>query len=153
MTRSAHRLAVEPVGWVWRYLSIPFVDRGLTRDGCDCWGLYRLIVLEQTGLKLPEYPGIEAGAALAKFRAILRAAEGPEWAEIGAALVRPFDAVLMRGLIERDGQRFSRPIHIGCVVEPGKLIHIEAGAGVTFVDYQRDPRVKNRINGFYRRLT
>lgn len=139
-----------PGDWTWSYIGIPFVDRGLTRDGCDCWGLFRLIVLEQSGLKLPEYPDIAAGASLAKLRAIIAASEGPDWIEVGAGEERALDCVLMRGLIEHDGHRHSRPIHMGCVVEPGTLIHIEAGAGVTVVDYRRDMRVKNRVSNFYR---
>lgn len=133
-----------------RYYGIPFVDRGLTRDGCDCWGLARLCILEQTGIKLPEYPEIGAGANLQKLRAITAAAEGPEWIEIAAGDERAFDLVLLKGQLEHEGRKHSRPIHVGCVVAPGTLIHIEAGSEVSVVDYRAHPRMKHRVTGFYR---
>ena len=133
-----------------RYYGIPFVDRGLTRDGCDCWGLVRLVILEQTGIKLPAYPEISPGASLTKLRTILAAADGPEWLEIHPGQEKPFDVVLMKGIVLHDGTRHQRPIHIGCVIEPGTLIHIEQGSDVTVIDYLSHPRMKHRIAGFYR---
>lgn len=133
-----------------RYYGIPFIDRGLTRDGCDCWGLCRLVILEQTGIKLPEYPEIDGGATLAKLRTIIAAADGPEWIEIPAGQERAFDVGLMKGIVLHDGKRHQRPIHIGCVVESGTLIHIEEGCEVTVVDYRSHPRIRHRITGFYR---
>ena len=133
-----------------RYYGIPFLDRGLTRDGCDCWGLARLIILEQTGIKLPAYPELEPGASLAKLRKITVETSGPEWIEIAPGSERAFDVALMKGIVLHDGKRHQRPIHIGCVVTPGTLIHIEIGNEVTVVDYRSHPRMKHRISGFYR---
>ena len=143
------RAASRPL-WVSRYFGIPFIDRGLTRDGCDCWGLVRLVILEQTGVKLPGYPEIGRGATLAKLRTIFAAADGPEWLEMHPAQETAFDVVLMKGLVEHEGSKHQRPIHIGCVVEPGTLIHIEEGCEVTVVDYRSHPRVTHRVTGFYR---
>lgn len=143
------RTASRPL-WVSQYFGIPFIDRGLTRDGCDCWGLVRLVILESTGVKLPEYPEISQGASLTKLRTILAAADGPEWSEINAGNERAFDVVLMKGIVLHDGKRHQRPIHIGCVIAPGMLIHIEQGSDVTVVDYRTHPRMKHRITGFYR---
>jgi hypothetical protein len=143
------RAASRPL-WVSRYYGIPFIDRGLTRDGCDCWGLVRLVIMEQTGVRLPEYPEIGRGATLSKLRAILAAADGPEWLEVDPGQEKAFDVVLMRGLVEHDDRKHQRPIHIGCVVTPGTLIHIEDGCEVTVVDYRSHPRMKHRLTGFYR---
>lgn len=42
--------------WVGGYVGIPFVSKGRTRDGCDCWGLFRMVAQEQFGIKgLPDY--------------------------------------------------------------------------------------------------
>ncbi len=141
------RLSVQ---WPAEYLPIPFVDRGLTRAGCDCYGLYRLILLEQTGHALPEHPDVAAGETLAKLRNILAAAKSAEWTKVEPGDELGFDVVLMRGQFEAEGRKHSRPIHMGCVVEPGVLIHTEEGAGVTLAPYREHPRIRSRVESFWR---
>lgn len=43
--------------WVERYLGIPYLERGRTLDGCDCWGLVRLVLKERFGIELPSLDG------------------------------------------------------------------------------------------------
>lgn len=136
--------------WTERYLAIPFVDRGARFTGCDCHGLAELIFREELGVSLPAYEGIKPGDDPAKLREILRAAATPIWKEISAGEEREFDLVLMRGIVAAEGRRASRPIHIGMVVQPGRLIHIEQGTGVSVVDYRRHPSVKHRVISFHR---
>jgi hypothetical protein len=94
---------------------------------------------------------IEPGAMLAKVRTIAAAVNpGGTWEEIPAGGEREFDAVLMRAQFEAEGRAHSRPIHIGVVVSPGSLIHTEDGAGVTVVDYRAHPRIRNRVQSFWR---
>lgn len=138
--------------WAAEYLGIPFRDRGLTRAGCDCWGLYRMIVLERAGVALPEYPDIPAGASLEKLETILAAAGGADWNQVAVGAERPLDCVLMKGLIVHGGAKHVAEIHIGCVVAPGTLIHIERGCEVTLADYRNHPRVKRRVVGFFRHV-
>ena len=47
------RLGTSIPSWVARYIGIPFRDRGLARDGADCWGLARIVYLERFGIALP----------------------------------------------------------------------------------------------------
>lgn len=136
--------------WVEKYLGIPFKERGLTREGCDCWGLVRLILLEQMDLHLPEHPEISEGATLAKLRTIVAAAASPTWHEVVRGSECVYDVVLMRGHVEHAEHKYQRPIHIGLVVVPGTLIHVEVGSNVSITDYRRDIRTKNRVHGFYR---
>jgi cell wall-associated NlpC family hydrolase len=131
-------------------LYIPFKERGCDYHGCDCWGLVRLILLEQQNIELPTYSEVEEGANLQKLKAIGGAALSEQWEEITKGDERAFDVVLMKGQIEHEGSKYSRPIHIGCVVKPGMLIHIELGSEVSVVDYRNHPRVKHRVVGFYR---
>ncbi|MCQ2082740.1 MAG: NlpC/P60 family protein [Lachnospiraceae bacterium] len=39
--------------WVNKYVGIPFVSLGRTMEGCDCYGLIRLILLNEYNYKLP----------------------------------------------------------------------------------------------------
>jgi cell wall-associated NlpC family hydrolase len=137
--------------WTYRYMRIPFVDRGATRAGCDCWGLCALIFAEQLGIMLPDYTNVAAGDWRGKVRQITQTSvAGEEWEEITAGAERAFDVVLMRGQFRHEGRAHSRPVHVGVVVYPGVLIHIEHGVGVTMVPYRRHMLIKNRVQAFYR---
>jgi len=39
-----------------KFVGIPFVDRGRTFDGCDCWGLICILYYEIYNIILPDYP-------------------------------------------------------------------------------------------------
>ena len=137
------------MSWAQTYLGIPFVDRGETRSGCDCWGLLKLILKEQCGYDVSAHEDVEAGDMLAKVRKIMRGAEDdPQWQRVEKE--QAFDGVLMRGQVRVEGRTRGRPIHVGVVVQPGTLIHVEHGSGVTIVDYKRHPMIKNRVLAFYR---
>lgn len=136
--------------WAASYLHIPFVDRGLTHDGCDCWGLYRLIMLEQKRIELPAWPDIPAGADAEKLDRILSEAEAPQWENVQTGQEREFDVVLMRGVIRVEDTKHMAPIHIGCVTSPNQLIQIERGSGVTIGNYKSHIKIRRRIQAFYR---
>lgn len=137
--------------WAAAYLRIPFLDRGNDRSGCDCWGLLRLILAEQCGIALPDYAGtVEAGDWKTKVRELTGGAAGADWREIEKGRERAFDGVLMRGQFRNEGRLHSRPVHVGVVIDPGRLIHTEAGSGVTIADYRNHPAMRSRVVGFYR---
>ncbi|MCI0636482.1 MAG: NlpC/P60 family protein, partial [Actinobacteria bacterium] len=73
--------------WVSVYSAVvPYLSRGRTREGADCWGLVRLVLGEQFGLWLPDYLSeyAEASARAEVSRAIT--ARVDEWVR-----VRPLD--------------------------------------------------------------
>lgn len=124
-----------------RYVGIPYLDRGRSIAGCDCWGLVRLVTAELRGVTLPSY--VERYVTAADRRAIesLIRGELAPWAIIAAGQEQPFDAVLMR-----EGRV---PRHIGLVVEPGRLLHVSEG-GESQIERYRVPPLIHRIVGFYR---
>lgn len=136
--------------FAFAYLGIPFKDRGASRDGADCWGLVSVIFRERLGISLPLYPEVESVRDPAMFRTFVRESKGEQWEEIPAGSEQPYDVVLMRGVVEAEGRKASRPIHVGCVVQPGRLIHTEQGVGVSIVNYRTHPSVKHRVIAFYR---
>jgi cell wall-associated NlpC family hydrolase len=135
--------------WAESYITIPYRDRGESHDGCDCWGLLRLIFKEQLNREISSHADVAAGDLMAKARKIIKNSEASdEWERVDKE--KPFDAVLMKGQVRVEGAVRSLPIHIGLVISPGKMIHIEKGSGVTIAEYRRHIKIKSRVLGFYR---
>lgn len=102
--------------WASSYLSIPFVEKGRTRTGVDCYGLVRLIYQEQRGIVLPSY--VEDYATTTDYReitALLRNEVVTQWKEVEMADVQTYDGLIFRLL--------GQPTHFGMVLDPPWFIH------------------------------
>lgn len=142
------------IPWAADYIGIPFVERGRDSDGCDCWGLYRLILLKQVGLEVPSF--VETYRRTTEGETIedairIYGTENEEWTEIEGGSERLFDAVHMVGFFDAGDGRLRRSgMHVGMIVGPGILIHIERGIDAALGFYRTDRTLKRRILGFYR---
>ena len=58
--------------WSTRYIGLPYVIGGRTREGLDCWGLLRLFYQEEKNITLPELPGIVENGVLDISRTIIQ---------------------------------------------------------------------------------
>jgi cell wall-associated NlpC family hydrolase len=138
-----------------RYLSLGFAKGGRERPLVDCWGLYRLIVGEQLGVWLEDYAGTEELRAAARV-AKSEASNWRSWVPVPAGEERPLDLVLLTGLITAAGTVHAAPVHVGCVLEPGRMIDIEETTGVMVRAYRSTSRVRasasvaNRVRGIFR---
>lgn len=98
--------------WWGEYIGLPFLDRGRTRDGLDCWGLVRLVYWEQRGLILPdlggEYLNTRDGDALAP----LLQSHLPAWRSVAPGEF----AVALFTL--PDGR-----LHVGVMVDAQRVLH------------------------------
>jgi len=136
------------------YLRLGFQKGGRARPAVDCWGLYRLIVGEITGLWLSEFAGHEEPMRIARTAA--READAPSWVRVAPGDERGLDAVLMTGLAGEGRGTLMAPIHVGCVLEPGRMIDIEETGGVkvrvfrTTTRLRATPDVANRVRGIFR---
>lgn len=136
------------------YLRLRFLKGGRARPAVDCWGLYRLIVGELRGLWLAEFEGHEEPLRIA--RTAQREASDGGWLPVAPGEERPFDAVLMTGLLGEGRGTLSAPIHVGCVIAPGRLIDIEESGGVKIRAFRSTstlrakPEVANRVRGIFR---
>ena len=88
-------MTMQPPAWVEPYVGVPFADLGRTREGCDCWGLVRLILAEQRGLVLPCYA--TSYRTETNWQGVAReigtAQAGGDWHRIDESEVRAFDVV------------------------------------------------------------
>lgn len=144
------------MSWVNKYIGIPFVDSGRTIDGCDCWGLVRLVLLEEAGIAVESY-GECSTKDLHKIAKLFdKDSKMEPWRTIDIGSERKFDLVLMKGLSSHDRPR-AVDLHVGIVTQPGWLLHIEDTtdsvhmcfrAGV--VGGRPHPAIARRVAGVYR---
>ena len=130
------------MSWSDAYLGLPWADLGRDREGCDCYGLARLVYAEQLGIELPSYAGAYVGATeRAEIAALLDAAEqaGP-WRPVEGPPA-PFDILLFR--------RGRLRSHVGVAIDPRLMLHMdgEAQARVARLDA---PRWRDRFMGAFR---
>lgn len=130
------------MSWANDYVGIPFKWLGYDRDGCSCWGLVRMVAKEQFNLDLPKYDEIEARA---------QKGEGSPNPYFCQGYSIPLKAAKGGDLLHMWALYKSRklPLHVGMVVEPGKVLHIEEGCGSVIVDYRKQP-MNRRVIGAYR---
>ena len=120
-----------------KYAVIPFLDGGRDFDGCDCWGLVRLIYKNELGIVLPTYGEI---SALDVARVAREMDFGKSlWREVERP--KRFDLALLRNLAR--GGLYS---HIGIYVDDKRIMHTTAAMGVT-VHKEKD--LEGMIGGVY----
>lgn len=128
------------------YIGIPHAPGASSLDECDCWGLLRLIYNAHSGRVLPPYSG----------PAWRRGMRDAEKAPIGSAALEYAEKFIPVPLgTERlfDGVLFKIkgfPIHVGMVIEPGWMIHVQQGADSTIEQYRPALMWENRIAGVFR---
>lgn len=133
--------------WLDDYMAIPFRDRGRDRQGCDCWGLARLILAERASIDVPPFDAIATDDTPAVAHTI--AAERGKFLEVERGAELPFDIVTMRAVCEVDGMAWGGEFHMGMVTMPGHLVHTERATGVQHVPFSH-PTVRDRIRRIFR---
>ena len=122
---------------VSKYIGLPFKPLGRDFDGCDCWGLVRLIYNRELDIELPsltyadKFDPIELNALLTS--------EEKHWTSIELGKERPGDVLALRSI---------NP-HVGMIIDNTRMIHIQATTRACIDRYKRIAWAK-RIMGIYR---
>jgi cell wall-associated NlpC family hydrolase len=131
--------------WAAGYVGLPFLEHGRSRAGVDCWGLVRLVYAERLGVALPSYLAGHDGVGRADAEAIARLVRGglaiDGWRAVPAGEERELDGILLR--------TFGHPMHMGVVLAPGRMLHVDRGIDAAIEDY-RGERWRRRVVAFYR---
>ena len=134
--------------WSNDYVGLPFKPYGRSRSGIDCWGLYWLVMKEQAGIMLPAFDTVDFNNGKEISETMLAEREAHEWETVDRLDAYHFDCVLMRGVFAgRANQLEAAPVHVGCFVHPGRVLHIERHTDSVCVQISD---IAYRIAGIYR---
>jgi len=124
-----------------RYIGLPWLDRGRTAAGVDCWGLARLVYAGELGIDLPDWADdyLHAGDRHA-IPSLVDEARSDWVFVLGPA--RPLDLILIR----------QAPWHVGVVIGGGRMLHIPEGHTSCIEPYETG-RWGNRVEGIYRHIS
>ena len=130
--------------WSAPFVGIPYLDKGRSLAGVDCWGLVHLVFTRHLGMAdFPSYADRYASDdERAEISAIVAGeAELPIWSRIGDA-PRPFDILFFR--------RGRWDSHAALVVSGSLMLHTSAAAGQSVIerfDTGRRPTVYRYAGG------
>ena len=126
--------------WVKKYIGIPFVSNGRTMEGCDCYGLVRLVLRNEYGINLPELSDSYTDAQNIKETARLFAENIPVLAAEKLSAVREKAVVIIT--------EHGLAAHIGITAGGGYILHTGAKTGCV-CQRETHPGLQGRIEGYY----
>jgi len=126
--------------WVKKYIGIPFASNGRTIDGCDCYGLVRLVLRNEYGINLPELSDNYSDALNVKETARVFAEQLPVLA--GENIPTPQEGAVV--IITEHGV----PAHVGIVAGNGYILHTGIKTGA-ICQRETHPCLRGRIEGYY----
>lgn len=128
--------------WVAAYVGLPFRKNGRTRDGVDCWGLVRLVLMEQFGRDVPAWDGAHTGPDWPGVEAAVRRGL-QDWTPIDVADAAVGDGVVLRVR--------GVPLHTAVVVDVAPLTVLHILPTLDSVCQRLDTAAwASRVSGVYR---
>lgn len=125
------------------YIGIPYVDKGRKLDGADCWGLVRIVHMQEAGIEIPSYGDISEKDLLRVVREMKAGLESDIWVDVADRPRAAMDVVVMTKLDEVA----SFPYHVGIMMSPTRMLHT-VRAAASHMSRLSDPTIK--IIGFRR---
>ncbi len=127
--------------WWHKYTHIPFVDKGRGIDGCDCWGLVRLIYQNELNIELPDYLDLYESTKDYYVISKLNELESQKFPSVPLSDLREFDVITLRVR--------NAPIHVAVALGNGYMIHCERDIN-TVCERINSMKWKSRIVGVNR---
>lgn len=126
--------------WWTKYMEIPFLEKGRSIDGVDCWGLVGLIYQNELGIELPDYLNYyETTNDRDILAQTIRDERNQHWESPDDK--KEFDVIIlnMRGV----------PMHVGVITKHNHMIHCAKGIGTVHENYTT-ARWKHKVMGVAR---
>ena len=129
--------------WWNTFVAVPFKEHGRDINGCDCWGLVRLVYKEQLDIWLPDRLDYENTKAFDQTSALVSTYKASGyWKEIPKGQQQDYDVVVLK--------INSLPCHVGVVCDGGKsFLHVIEGAN-SVIDRLSGLRWGGRIDSYWR---
>lgn len=100
-----------------KFIGIPYVNRGSSFEGCDCWGLVWLFHREVLKQDIPRYDGYESAEHPSIGGYI--SARWDAWESVGREHMEPGDVLALRA--------GGLPVHCGVYVGRTMMLHVLEG--------------------------
>ena len=127
--------------WAGDYIGIPFVSGGRDPDtGLDCYGLFRLVMNDRYGKKLPALDAGYKDACNPSETNKIYAKNKPLIA--GSRIAQPVPGC---GVVLKYS---GLPTHVGVYVGGGYILHTTAQTGAVLESVD-SPQIRCRIEGYY----
>jgi cell wall-associated NlpC family hydrolase len=123
-----------------QYIGIPYELGGRDKAGADCWGIVRMILRDEFGKELPDFPITRWDPQDDISWRKLEAAKS-EIPCIRVTHPKPGDICVLN--------LCGRPTHVGIFISANEIIHTLGGIQ-SVIERIESPRIKSRIEGFYR---
>ena len=122
------------------YVGIPFVDAGRTKEGCDCWGLVRIVQKECFGKELPSFDDYEKATRDESERQVaiglkelpLKKVDSPEEGDIVLLRIR------------------GKLCHTGLYIGGNEILHTNRGTDSVIESLDGLRHLREKVEGFYR---
>lgn len=122
-------------------LTVPFLEKGRSFEGWDCYGLIYMAYKEIYGINLPEYLDYNSTNEYEQLKNLINASK-PLWEEVN----RPQSGDV--AVFNLSGS----PCHVALIVDKYTALHCESKIG-TFIESLKAPMWKKRLDGIYRHNT
>ena len=101
-------------------IRVPFVEKGRTYEGWDCWGLIRCAYKDVYNVNLPSYVGEYENTSEQRLLAniIAKQKAGDAWRQIG---IKPGCIAVIYNM--------GQPTHMGLVISNYDIIHTQENIG------------------------
>lgn len=126
--------------FITKALLVPFVEKGRSWDGWDCWGMYRLSCSSIFGIDLPEYLDYDSTQDYLRLKELI---------DSGRSMFKPVE---LKRAILGDAALFTVsgiPCHIAMMTDAKHALHAEKKLG-TFIESIYSAMWIKRLEGIYR---
>lgn len=130
------------MSWVNNYIKIPFLEHGRSEQGCDCWGLVKIIYERELGLILPTLLDYKDTKDRHGISSLVEAEKNIQWEQIELGDEKEFDVLIFKIL--------NVPTHVGVVYKKNNMIHSEKGKNTYLTDFIKEQHWKKRLYGIFR---